>query len=76
MVRSYWAAVSGNSGLAGLQHQLHPEVHSLLFRQFHLRGLGELTIQDECLHDRAHIPQKKDVNKYLKIKIKLTLKRH
>lgn len=33
---SYWAAGSGNCGFTHLQKQLHPEVHRLLLRRFHL----------------------------------------
>lgn len=58
-VLSYWAAVCGDSGFTGLQKQLHPEVHSVLFRRFHLRWLGKLTVQDIRLHNGSHIPKKK-----------------
>lgn len=54
----YWAAVRGDGGFTGLQKQLHPEVHSFLFRRFHLRRLDKLTVYDVSLHDRRHVPER------------------
>lgn len=54
---SYRAAFCGDSGFAGLQKQLHPEVHSILFRRLHVRQFGKLTIQDVRLHNGCHKPE-------------------
>lgn len=49
--QSYRAAGGGDSGPAGLNHQLHPEVHRLLLRVFDVWRCGKLFVQDEGLHD-------------------------
>lgn len=59
---AYWAAGCGVGGFAGLQEQLHPEVHGVLLRSLHLGRLGKLTVQDERLHNRCHIPERNTLN--------------
>lgn len=54
---SYRAAFCGDGGFTGLQKQLHPEFHSVLFRRFHVRQFGKLTIQDVRLHNGCHKPE-------------------
>lgn len=39
IVSSYWAAICGDGGFTGLQKQLHPEIHGVLFRGSHFRWL-------------------------------------
>lgn len=57
IVSSYRAAFCGNGGFTGLQKQLHPEVHIILFRRFHARKFGKLTIHDVRLHNGCHKPE-------------------
>lgn len=58
---SYWAAIRGYGGLVGLQQQLHPEVHNVLFGIFHLGQFGKLPVQDERLHDGGHKPGRRQI---------------
>lgn len=61
---SYWAAISGNGGLVGLQQQLHPKVHDVLFWIFHFWQFSKLSVQDERLHDGGHKPGRRHTDQH------------